>query len=189
MKATCNYYCAKQKAKTKCLLLGQTTSVSFKKIVQRSCTWEFWAQRDIWWKLHANIIAQSRRQKRKNYSTEASRVLPDRTTDWAGRCLTSLIERDVVFSSANGRRYPCAKSYIYILNIALMILLPSCLRPSRCPCSRNILIPFCSSKWQKNFMERARNASSLFVLSELAGWKGHLRDYSATYSTCWNPFK
>ena len=39
-----------------------------------------------------------RRQKKKNYSTWTSRVLPDRTTIQASTCLTSQIGRDAVLS-------------------------------------------------------------------------------------------
>ena len=44
------------------------------------------------------------KKEKKNYSTRASHVLPDRTTDQAGTCLTSQIGRDAVLSRSYGRR-------------------------------------------------------------------------------------
>ena len=41
----------------------------------------------------------------KNYSTQYSRVVPHRSTDWAITSLTSEIRRDPVLSSVCGRNY------------------------------------------------------------------------------------
>ena len=44
-------------------------------------------------------------QKWQKISTQDSNVVPHRSTSWARRCLTSLSEREAVFSSLYGRFY------------------------------------------------------------------------------------
>lgn len=45
----------------------------------------------------------SKKKKKKNYSTQYSRVVSHRSTDWAITSLTSEIGRDPVLSSVYGR--------------------------------------------------------------------------------------
>jgi hypothetical protein len=42
-------------------------------------------------------------KKKKNHSTQDSRVVPHRGTNWAALWLTAQIERDAVFSESYGR--------------------------------------------------------------------------------------
>ena len=44
-------------------------------------------------------------QKSKNHSTQDSRVVPHRGTNWAALRLTAQIERDAVLSKSYGRGY------------------------------------------------------------------------------------
>lgn len=46
-------------------------------------------------------------KRKKNHSTQDSRVVPHRGTNWAALRLTSQIGRDAVLSESYGRGYKC----------------------------------------------------------------------------------
>ena len=59
----------------------------------------------------------------KNHSTQDSRVVPHRGTNWAALWLTAQIRRDAVLSESYGRGYqPCTQiSYMLILLVAVRL--------------------------------------------------------------------
>ena len=54
------------------------------------------------------------RKREKNHSTQDSRVVPHRGTNWAAPWLTSQIGRDAVLSRSYGRGYLDFSSTVYI---------------------------------------------------------------------------
>jgi hypothetical protein len=57
--------------------------------------------------------------KIKNHSTQDSRVVPHRGTNWAALCLTAQIRRDAVHSESYGRGYSQHPNPIFIYLISL----------------------------------------------------------------------
>ena len=53
-------------------------------------------------------------QKMKNHSTQDSRVVPHRGTNWAALWLTAQIGRDAVLSESYGRGYPEEPNTVYM---------------------------------------------------------------------------
>ena len=56
-------------------------------------------------KLFDERIERKKMEKEKNHSTQDSRVVPHRGTNWAAPWLTSQIGRDAVLSRSYGRGY------------------------------------------------------------------------------------
>ena len=50
----------------------------------------------------------------KNHSTQDSRVVPHRGTNWAALRLTAQIGRDAVLSKSYGRGYNLVPKYVYL---------------------------------------------------------------------------
>ena len=51
----------------------------------------------------SSIVAQKSSKKKENHSTQDSRVVPHRGTNWAALRLTAQIGRDAVLSKSYGR--------------------------------------------------------------------------------------
>ena len=56
-------------------------------------------------RMRKSVGIWSRKEKEKNHSTQDSRVVPHRGTNWAALRLTAQIERDAVLSKSYGRGY------------------------------------------------------------------------------------
>jgi hypothetical protein len=75
-----------------------------------------------WFVVPKNLPALNKNKNKKNHSTQDSRVVPHRGTNWAALWLTAQIRRDAVLSESYGRGYlRDAKPHIYVVHSYMTI--------------------------------------------------------------------